>query len=504
MTNPLYDRLFAAHANNPQPLFHLTDGQTVTYRNFLVTVGQIAHILTRIGMKPGDRIVFQAEKSVEAIAVYAACAQVGLIFVPLNHAFTDDETSYFIADSGAALVICTGARAPALRSIANQFSVQVETLNSDGSGSLMDKAATVRSEFPTCDRNDDDVAAILYTSGTTGQPKGAMLTQRNLLSNAEILTREWRLTAQDCLLHALPIYHTHGLFVAINVMLVAGGCVILLPKFDLDTIIARLPDATTMMGVPTFYTRLLDDARFTRERASHMRLFISGSAPLLPETHAQFQARTGHHILERYGLTETGMNCSNPYEGERRPGTVGFPLPNVELLITDPENGTELSQGDIGQIEVRGPHVFQGYWQRAAQSAAVRRDNGFFRTGDLGRVDTDGYVHIVGRIQDLIISGGENIYPKEIETHLNAQPGVKESAVIGIPHPDLGEAAVAVIIPEDSCPLDALQIMELASASLAPFKRPRKITFCDHLPRNAMGKVQKNILRQKFADEFTD
>jgi malonyl-CoA/methylmalonyl-CoA synthetase len=380
----------------------------------------------------------------------------------------------------------------------------VETLNADGSGSLIERAAAMATDFETVDRSGDDLAAFLYTSGTTGRSKGAMLTQDNLLSNAETLVNEWRFTDEDVLLHALPIFHTHGLFVASNVTLLAGGAMTFLPKFDLDRVIAELPKATSMMGVPTFYTRLLSDPRFTKELTQHMRLFISGSAPLLAETHVQFEERTGHRILERYGMTETNMNTSNPYDGDRRAGTVGFPLPGVELKITNPETGTSLPRGDIGQIEVRGPNVFKGYWQMPEKTAAELREDGFFITGDLGMIDEDGYVHIVGRNKDLIISGGYNIYPKEIELVLDEQSGVLESAVIGVPHPDFGETVLGIIVPETGTSPDLESIMTSVQGQLARFKHPRKLVVVDELPRNTMGKVQKNILRDSYKDMFSD
>jgi malonyl-CoA/methylmalonyl-CoA synthetase len=353
------------------------------------------------------------------------------------------------------------------------------------------------------ERAGDDLAAFLYTSGTTGRSKGAMLTQDNLLSNARTLAEHWHFTQGDVLLHALPIFHTHGLFVATNVTLLAGGAMIFLPKFDLDQMIARMPEATTMMGVPTFYTRLLDDARFDRALTGHMRLFISGSAPLLAETHERFEATTGHRILERYGMTETNMNTSNPYEGERRAGTVGLPLPGVELKVTDPETGAELPRGEVGQIEVRGPNVFKGYWQMPEKTAAELRADGFFITGDLGTQGEDGYVTIVGRNKDLIISGGYNIYPKEIELVLDEQPGVLESAVIGVPHPDFGETVVAVIVPARGASPAEAALAEACSASLARFKHPRAFVMAEALPRNTMGKVQKNLLREAHAAMFT-
>lgn len=501
MANPLYDGLFGAHAGKDTPFLHLPDGKTITHQSFLGTAARIAHVATHLGLKPGDRVAAQIEKSPEALALYAACAQAGLVFLPLNTAYTVDELTYFIENSGASLIVCDSRNEVKLASVGAQLGAKVETLNADGSGSLMDQAAALPASFETVDRDGDDLAAFLYTSGTTGRSKGAMLTQNNLLSNAQTLVKEWRFTSADVLLHMLPIFHTHGLFVATNVTLAAGSSIVFMPKFDLDQIIARMPDATTMMGVPTFYTRLLDDARFTRDLAAHMRLFVSGSAPLLAETHVKFENRTGHRILERYGMTETNMNTSNPYEGDRRAGTVGFPLPGVELQICD-SDGHALPQGEIGEIEVRGPNVFKGYWQMPEKTAAELRDNGFFITGDLGRIDEDGYVHIVGRNKDLIISGGYNIYPKEIELVLDKQPGVAESAVVGVPHPDFGETVVGVIVAEPGQSPDLGAMMGPVRESLARFKNPRKLILLDELPRNTMGKVQKNMLRDQYKDMF--
>ena len=501
MANPLYDDLFGIHADKDTVFLHLTDGTTITYRNFLSTAARIAHVATQLGLKPGDRVAAQVDKSPEALALYAACAQAGLVFLPLNTAYTVDELTYFIENSGASLVVCDGRSKDQLTPIAARFGGRVETLNADGSGSLMDLAVAMPDSFATVDRDGEDLAAFLYTSGTTGRSKGAMLTQNNLLSNARTLVEEWRFTSEDVLLHALPIFHTHGLFVATNIILAVGGSMIWLPKFDPDQIINRMPGATSMMGVPTFYTRLLADARFTSELTEHMRLFVSGSAPLLADTHAQFQERTGHRILERYGMTETNMNTSNPYDGERRAGTVGFPLPGVELKICGAD-GNPLPQGEIGEIEVRGPNVFKGYWQMPEKTAAELRENGFFITGDLGRVDEDGYVHIVGRNKDLIISGGYNIYPKEIELVLDSHPGVLESAVIGVPHPDFGETVLGLIVAEPGQSPDLDAVMGAVRDSLARFKHPRTLIQLDELPRNTMGKVQKNILRDQFRDMF--
>ncbi len=502
MTNPLYDRLFARHAGKDTVFLHLPDGETVTHAAFLALAAQIAHVLVDSGLNPGDRLAAQIDKSPEALALYAACAQTGVIFLPLNTAYTAQELTYFIENSGARLVVCDPARADDLTPIAQTLGAALLTLDGLGKGSLPEAAASRPTTFDTVPRTGDDLAAFLYTSGTTGRSKGAMLTQDNLLSNAEVLAEYWRFTQDDVLLHALPIFHTHGLFVASNIMLLTGGAMIFLPKFDLDAMIGALPGATTMMGVPTFYTRLLDDARFSRDLTAHMRLFISGSAPLLADTHEAFEARTGHRILERYGMTETNMNTSNPYEGERRAGTVGFALPGVEVKITDADSGAVLPQGEVGQIEVRGANVFKGYWQMPEKTAEELRADGFFITGDLGRVDDDGYLHIVGRNKDLIISGGFNIYPKEIELVLDEQPGVLESAVIGVPHPDFGETPVGVIVPAPGETPDLAAIGAAAAGALARFKHPKKLIEMDALPRNTMGKVQKNILRETFADLF--
>ncbi len=502
MTNPLYDQLFGKHAGKQTPFLLFRDGTVLTHAAFLEQAARFAHVLTESGLKPGDRVAVQVHKSAEALALYAACVQAGIVFLPLNTAYTVDELDYFIDNSGARIVICDDGSKTLLQPVADRLGAGVETLNADGSGSLSDVSAAMPAHYPTVERSADDLAAFLYTSGTTGRSKGAMLSQDNLLSNAATLADLWRFTAKDVLLHALPIFHTHGLFVATNVTLIAGGSMIFLPKFDQDAVIELLPKATAMMGVPTFYTRLLGDDRFNRDLTGHMRLFVSGSAPLLAETHKDFEDRTGHRILERYGMTETNMNTSNPYDGARKAGTVGPPLPGVELKITDAATGEDLPGGEIGQIEVRGPNVFKGYWQMPEKTAAELRDNGFFITGDLGRIDEDGYVQIVGRNKDLIISGGYNIYPKEIELLLDEQPGVMESAVIGVPHADFGETVLGLIVPRPGETPDLDQILQVAGTSLARFKHPRKLVVVDSLPRNTMGKVQKNLLRDTFKDTF--
>lgn len=501
MTNPLYDRLFGKHKGKTSVFLQQSDGSTMTHNEFLELASQYAHLLVQLGLQPGDCLAVQIEKSPQALAVYGACAQTGVVFLPLNTAYTADEVAYFMKDSCAKVLLCDVRKASVLQPIADECEAIMKTLNEDGSGEFSILAKSMSIEFDTVSREEDDLASFLYTSGTTGRSKGAMLTQGNLLSNSQVLADEWRFTEQDVLLHALPIFHTHGLFVAINVSLTAGSKIIFLPKFDLNVMLDWMPQATVMMGVPTFYTRLLVDPRFTKKLAQPMRLFISGSAPLLADTHVEFEERAGHRILERYGMTETNMNTSNPYDG-RRAGTVGFPLPGTEVKITDAVTGDTLPQGEIGQIEVRGPNVFKGYWQMPEKTAEELRENGFFITGDLGLIDTDGYVHIVGRNKDLIISGGYNIYPKEVELLLDEEEGVLESAVIGVPHSDFGETVVAVLIAKSDSALDLATIEANISKSLARFKRPQKFVVIDELPRNTMGKVQKNLLRSQFGHLF--
>ena len=502
MANPLFDALFGQHAGRETPFLHLPDGGVITHAAFLARAGSLANALIACGLMAGDRVALQIDKSPDALALYAACVQAGLVFLPLNPAYTPAEVDYFVSNSGAKMLIADPAKADKLADVAKSTGARLETLDTNSNGTLAGLAAEQPSSFETVTRKDDDLAAFLYTSGTTGRSKGAMMTQKNLLSNAQTLTKLWQFSDQDVLLHALPIFHTHGLFVATNVMLLSGGAMIFMPKLDVDQLIQFMPRATTMMGVPTFYTRLLDHAGFTPELTEHMRLFISGSAPLLAETHKAFEARTGHRILERYGMTETNMNTSNPYTGARRAGTVGFPLPDVELKVTDAETGETLPQGEIGVIEVRGPNVFKGYWQMPEKTAAELRADGFFITGDLGLIDDQGYVQIVGRGKDLIISGGYNIYPKEIEVILDDLPGVLESAVIGLPHGDLGEAPFAVLARRQKQEPDVEAILATLNAQLARFKCPRKIAVVDALPRNTMGKVQKNVLREIYSEAF--
>ena len=502
MTNPLYDRLFAPLADRDRALLHLADGSAISGAAFLAMVHRAAHALVACGIRPGDRVAVQTAKTPAALAIYGAAVATGAIFLPLNTAYTAAEVEYFVGNATPGVLLADPKAATALAPVAERHGARLLTLDAQGQGSFADLAAAQPDHFAPVARGAEDLAAFLYTSGTTGRSKGAMLTQGNLLSNAETLAQAWRFTAADVQLHALPIFHTHGLFVGTNIALLTGGEMIFLPGFDLDAMLRLMPRATTMMGVPTFYTRLLDDPRFTRELAAHMRLFISGSAPLLAETHAAFEARTGHRILERYGMTETNMNTSNPYEGERRAGTVGPALPGIEVIVTDPATGTPLPRGEIGMVEVRGPNVFKGYWQMPEKTREELRDNGFFITGDLGRFDADGYLTIVGRQKDLIITGGYNVYPKEIELILDEQPGVLESAVVGVPHPDFGEAVLAVIVPKPGETPDLAAIGAALGAQLARFKQPKALVLMDALPRNTMGKVQKNELRALHAARF--
>ena len=500
MTNTLFDALFAPLAGRDRPLMILPDGQEISGDRFLRQVARLAHALSAAGVQPGDRVAVQVAKSPAALAVYGATVALGAVFLPLNTAYTADEVDYFLGNATPRVFLCDPVKWAALLPVAQRHGVRVLTMGATGGGELTDLAEAQPETFDAVPRGPGDLAAILYTSGTTGRSKGAMLSHGNLLSNAQVLADLWRFTAEDVLLHALPIFHTHGLFVASNISLLTGGSMIFLPGFDADQVVSLLPRATAMMGVPTFYTRLLDDPRFTRDLAGHMRLFISGSAPLLAETHRAFEDRTGHRILERYGMTETNMNTSNPYEGDRRAGTVGLPLPGVELRIMG-EAGP-LPPGEVGVIEVRGPNVFQGYWQMPEKTAEELRADGWFITGDLGTQDAAGYVTIVGRAKDLIITGGYNVYPKEVELLLDEQPGVLESAVIGLPHPDFGEAVFAVLTAQKGVQLDADAVLAGIRDRLARFKQPKAAVVVDSLPRNTMGKVQKNLLRAAHAERF--
>ena len=498
MPNHLFDQITARSPEAARTFATLQSGRIVTYGDVEALSARYANALVSAGVIPGDRVAVQVEKSIEMLMLYLACIRAGAIFLPLNNAYTPVEIAYFLGDAKPRLFVCDPAKADALAATAAEAGAKLETLGTKANGSLADAAAAAAEVFRNAERGPDDLGAILYTSGTTGRSKGAMLSHENLASNARALVETWRFTRDDVLLHALPIFHTHGLFVATNVTLFAGSAMIFLPKFDADEILRLMPQATCMMGVPTFYVRLCDSPGLTREATAHMRLFVSGSAPLLAETHRAFHARTGHAILERYGMTETNMNTSNPYEGDRIAGTVGFPLPGVDLRVVDQETGQPIGADEIGMIEVRGPNVFKGYWQNPEKTKAEFRDDGFFITGDLGKVDGRGYVHIVGRGKDLVITGGYNVYPIEIENEIDALPGVMESAVIGLPHKDFGEGVTAIVVPQKGATITEADVMQALDGRLAKFKLPKRVIILPELPRNTMGKVQKAALRETY------
>ncbi len=480
-------------------------GRVYSYADLEAESGRYARLLADLGVAPGDRVAAQVEKSPEAIFLYLAVVRMGAVYLPLNTAYRPAEVEYFLGDAEPAAVVCAPEQADAIAAIARRTGVPgLLTLGADGGGTLPERARGLDPDYPVAATGPDDLAAILYTSGTTGRSKGAMMTHRNLGSNALALHRIWGFRPDDVLLHALPIFHTHGLFVATNCVLLNGTGMLFLPRFDVDEVIRLLPRATVFMGVPTFYTRLLAHPGFGREVCRNMRLFISGSAPLLEETFREFEARTGHRILERYGMTEAGMITSNPLDGARVAGTVGMALPEVELRVAA-EDGTVLPPGEVGVLEMRGPNLFKGYWRMPEKTAEEMRPDGFFITGDLARMDPDGRVTIVGRAKDLIISGGYNVYPKEVESRIDEIEGVVESAVIGLPHPDFGEAVAAVVVraPGGGAPAEEEVIARLRQ-DLANYKVPKRVFFVDELPRNTMGKVQKNQLREAYRDTFTD
>ncbi len=485
-----FSKSFSAYADK---VFIEEQSRSRTYAEIEREAGRLATRLQALGVAPGERLLVQTDKSVETLILYFACIRAGAIYLPLNVDYTEAELGYFIGDAEPVLAVCRPQSVDLFERIGG--SCAVTTLDRLFAGLTEAQASPVP-------RAPDDVAAILYTSGTTGKPKGAMLTNANLVSNGDVLIDFWRFTAKDRLIHALPIFHVHGLFVAMHCALFSGATVIFLPKFDAGAVVAHMKDASVLMGVPTFYFRLLGEPGFTREAAAGMRLFISGSAPLSADIHRAFDERSGHRVLERYGMTETGMLTSNPYEGERRAGCVGPPLPGVDLRIVDAETGRVLAQGEVGIVEVKGPNVFKGYWRNPEKTAAEFRPDGWFVTGDMGFVDTDGYVQLVGREKDLIITGGLNVYPAEVEALLDERPDVAEAAVIGVPHPDFGEAVVAVVTPSGT--FDADDARNELRKNLAAFKVPKAIFVLDALPRNTMGKIQKKLLRERYADLFAE
>ncbi len=499
-----------------------TPAQTYTWHDIDALSGRYANLLAQLALPENARVAVQVEKSPEALMLYLATLRAGLVYLPLNTAYREGEVDYFLSDAEPSVVVCAPGNLPWVSALAGKRGIEhVFTLDDNGDGSLAVQAEGLSPEFSTVQRGSDELAAILYTSGTTGRSKGAMLSHGNLASNAQVLNTYWGWRSDDVLLHMLPIFHVHGLFVGAHGALLAGARMIWLPRLDIDQALHYLPQSTVMMGVPTYYVRLLSDSRFTAETCASMRLFISGSAPLLADTFNAFRERSGHTILERYGMSETVMLTSNPYDpslGRRIAGTVGGPLPGVQVRVVD-DAGREPGSGQIGHVQVRGPNVFSGYWRMPEKTREEFTDDGWFRTGDMGHwgeaaalreestVDPDAvpdaYLTIVGRSKDLIISGGFNVYPKEIESLIDELPGVLESAVIGVAHPDFGEAVVAVVVPRDGAALQADDVIMRLKPMIANFKVPKQVYILESLPRNTMGKVQKNVLRDMYAKQFS-
>jgi len=491
--------LFESHfpAGPEKPCILVRNGPVVHYDELAAASARVANALVRLGCKPGDRVAVQTDKVWQQVALYLGCLRAGLVYLPLNTAYRKAELAFFFGDAKPRVIVCRPEMLGVIATLEREATVL--TLDAHG-GELFDRAQDEPDRFETVQSRPDDLAAILYTSGTTGRSKGAMLTHRNLASNAITLVEAWAFTGNDTLLHALPVFHVHGLFVAIHCVLLSGARMLWLPRFDAKEVSELLPHATAMMGVPTFYARLLGEPSFTRERCASIRMFISGSAPLLPETFDAFRERTGHTILERYGMSETNMITSNPLEGPRVAGTVGRPLPGVQVRVVD--NGRVAGPGQVGGVQVRGPNVFPGYWNLPEKTREEFTEDGWFKTGDMGEWVPDGpaegYLRLVGRAKDLIISGGLNVYPKEIEERIDELPGVAESAVIGVPDPDFGEAVVAVIVPRNGAALAERDVIGALKGEIASFKVPKRVFVVDELPRNAMGKVQKNVLRETY------
>ena len=495
----LYTSYKEGFKNNLEGQFLYDDkGLNVTYRELDSETAKLANGLKELGLSEGDRVTVQVDKCIEMVYLYLACVRSNIIFHPLNPAYKEKELSYFLDDAKPSLFISNEETISSISDLSLEHSIDhLFVLNNDGSGNFSD-ISTSEDNYITVACSDDDIAALLYSSGTTGKPKGIMLSHGNISSNAESLVKAWGFQESDCLLHALPIYHVHGLFVALGCVFMTGSKLKWLESFDADVVLKSIPECTVMMGVPTYYTRLLKRDLLDSKLTEGIRLFISGSAPLLEETFNEFNQRTNHQILERYGMTETNMNTSNPLKGDRKPGTVGLPLEDVQVRVVDEENNV-LSQGEIGNLQIKGPNVFKGYWEMPEKTKEDFSKDGFFNTGDKGLIDEGGYVSIIGRSKDMIISGGLNVYPKEIESLIDKIDGVLESAVIGLSDEDLGEKVVAVIVSEESKTLGEKKVISEIKDQLAGFKAPKEVKFIDQLPRNAMGKVQKNILRETFS-----
>jgi len=506
MPQNVYHALSAGFpADRSTTVFTVPGGRDYNFAELETGAARMAALLRALDVAPGDRVMAQVDKSPEAVFLYLACLRAGAIYLPLNTAYMEAELEYFISDAEPSVIVCEPARAAAIEALSARLGrAHVLTLGISGDGSLIERSQALEPSAEIAEASADDIAAICYTSGTTGRSKGAMLSHGNLESNARTLHKLWGFVPGDVLLHALPIFHVHGLFVALHCALLNGSKVIFLPRFDADEMVRQMPNATVMMGVPTFYVRLLAHPGFSREVCANMRLFIAGSAPLLAETFAEFEARTGHRVLERYGMTEAGMVTSNPYKGERRPGKVGQALPGVEVRVAD-EDGRILPSGEVGVLEYKGPNVFRGYWRIPEKTEEEFRFDGFFISGDLATLDEDGTVTIVGRAKDLIISGGFNVYPKEVEAFIDELDGVGESAVVGLPHPDFGEAVAAVITAAGPATKpDEAAIIAALKDRLSGFKVPKRVFVVDELPRNTMGKVQKTLLRERYAGTFEE
>ena len=502
MNGNLFTSLWQRFATDGSRVFLDCPGrEPLSYEAVAELAGRYAAVLEDMAVAPGRRVLVQVDKSPEAVALYLACLRLGVVYVPINTAYTAAEVEFFLEDCAPDLFVIDGQRRAELVAAAGRAGAARVLPLTGGGTSLHQHASTRRVSATLTPRAPSDLAVIIYTSGTTGRAKGAMLSVSNLLSNALALHKAWGWQADDVLLHALPIFHVHGLFVALHCAMLSSSRVLFLPRFEVAAVRRALSAATVMMGVPTFYTRLLAAAEFSVEECRAVRIFISGSAPLSPLTCSEFESRTGHHILERYGMSEAGIIASNPLHGERLPGTVGYALPEVEVRVVD-QGGEIVVPGQVGELEIRGPNLFAGYWQLPEKTAAEFRPDGFFRTGDLGSMAADGRITIAGRARDLIISGGYNVYPREIEGRLDDLEGIVEAAVIGVPHPDLGEAVVAVLVVANPAAFDERATLTALGASLARFKQPKRFFVVDALPRNAMGKVEKNVLRARYGAAF--
>ncbi len=498
MTNLFTTFSWGKSSDRDRPLLTTLDGTTFSYADAWIESARIANFLTTAGLNPGDRITVQAPKSPQLVWLYLACLRAGFIYHPLNDAYQPAELEFFINDAEPRAIVCVPADRDTFANLTEERNCQLLTMDETGQGSLADGAADALEQFNTLECTEDTTAVLLYSSGTTGQPKGAMLTHGNLAANTATLVNVWEFSADDVLLHALPLYHAHGLFVGLGCTLTSGAAMTFLTKFDVREVMLGLPDSTVMMGIPTFYTRLLGETEFGVDTCRSIRLFISGSAPLPTEIHKQFHTRTHHNILERYGMTETSMLSSNPLNGERRAGTVGHPLPGVTIRIVDGAD-QPVAKNHIGEIQVKGPNVFKGYWRLEEKTIAEFTADGFFCSGDQGTFDDDGYLTILGRNKDMIISGGLNVYPREVEQVIDALDGITESAVIGVPHADFGEGVIAIVVVETGFKLVEQEVVATLRKRLANFKNPKRLFFVPQLPRNSMGKVQKNSLRQQYA-----